>query len=666
MCGIAGLINSHGVVNISYCIKPMIDIISHRGPDDEGIVVLSRDGHYRTYGGQDTPEDCYRCGLPYQPVGQYPLNGADAAEVVLGHRRLSIIDISSAGHQPLCYDGGRYWITYNGEVYNYIEIRQELAGKGYAFLSGSDTEVILAAYREWGTECLKRFNGMFAFIIYDTMARKLFIARDRYGVKPLYYWFSTKGFLAVASEIKQFTVLPGWRPKLNNDRTYDFLGYGMTDHTAETMFAGVKQLRGGQYIECGIDEISNDFVPRQWYELKKVSVTVPFEQAAEEFRDLFEKAVRFRLRADVPLGTGLSGGLDSSSIVCMIDKVLKDDKISIPQYTFSARSHHKEFDEGEFIAEVVGRTAVKAYYTFPDVDDLFAASDKTIWHHDEPFTGTSVFAEWKVFELVAGTPVKVTLDGHGSDELLAGYHAFFGPYYASLIRRGRLFRLLAEIRSAKNSHGYGYATFLKAAAQLVLPQYAAEKITSAYKNAVNNFDWINTSKLNLEIGYRPINQGICPRDISTASLSQLLYTSLPKQLHWADRDSMAHSIESRAPFLDYRLVEFIFGCPDDYKLKNATTKRMLRQGLTDVLPPKIASRRDKMGFVTPEEVWVRKQNPQAFLGAIRDTVEKAGGIINDSLIARVAPIIEGRQRYDNIVWRIVSFGRWMELFSLKL
>jgi asparagine synthase (glutamine-hydrolysing) len=379
--------------------------------------------------------------------------------VALGHRRLSIVDVSPAGHAPLSYRG-RYWITYNGEVYNYLELRAELEALGHRFVSHTDTEVVLAAFDQWGAASLSRMNGMFAFAIADRERLTVFVARDRWGIKPLYYWASPAGFMAFGSEIKQFSVLPGWSPRMNGQRVYDFLNWRVTDHTAETLFAGVHQLRGGEYLELpwpapGASAGCAPNAPmatRRWYELRPALFSGSFDDAAARFRELLTDSVRLRLRADVPVGSCLSGGLDSSSIVCAMDRLLRAGGGGV-QKTFSAYSEDPRFDEREYVEEVVRHTAVEPHAVTPGMDGAFDALGCMTWHQDEPFSSTSIYAQWNVFRLARENGVVVMLDGQGADEQLAGYHTFFAPRFAGLLTAGRLPTLWSEVRATRRLHG---------------------------------------------------------------------------------------------------------------------------------------------------------------------------------------------------------------------
>lgn len=281
------------------------------------------------------------------------------------------------------------------------------------FASHSDTEVILHAYRVWGAECLDRFNGMFAFVLLDRVAKRMFAARDRYGIKPLYFWRSPQGLVAFASEIKQFAALPGWSPKVSAQRAYEFLNWGWLDHTQETMFDGVRQLRGGECIDCSLAELVPDPPVRRWYRLTPRPFHGDIATAAEEFRALFTDAVRLRLRADVPVGSCLSGGLDSSSIVCVANRLLRSSGAAAQQNTFSACATVKRYDERRYVDIVVDSTGVQAHYVYPELDRLFDTLDEMSWHQDEPFGSTSNYAQWHVFGSAARARVKVLLDGQG-------------------------------------------------------------------------------------------------------------------------------------------------------------------------------------------------------------------------------------------------------------
>jgi asparagine synthase (glutamine-hydrolysing) len=670
MCGIVALYSRRGPL-AAETLRAVQAAVRHRGPDDEGIVCFrGADLAPAVLGGADTPRTVHAAGLSYTPLsGDAEAAGASLA---LAHRRLSIIDLSPTGHQPMCDAERRCWITYNGEIYNYVELREGLRDLGHAFSTPSDTEVMLAAYRQWGRECLHRFNGMFAFVLIDRARRRLFAARDRFGVKPLYYWVSPEGLIAFASEIKQLTVLPGWRARVNGQRVYDFLNWGVSDHTDETLFDGVFQLRGGEALELDISGRPHRAEPggrlpvHRWYELAGRPFSGTLAEAGQEFRRLLTDSVRLRLRADVPVGSCLSGGLDSSSIVCVMNGLLRERDAQALQKTFSACAAVKRFDEREFIDEVVEHTATDARYVYPRLEELFGMLDRITWHQDEPFGSTSIYAQWHVFKLAAESGIKVMLDGQGADEQLAGYHGFFGARYGGLLRGLRWLTLLREIRAARALHGYPASHGLKHAVNGLLPERLRQPLRRLAGRPSNSAPWLDMAVLRADPG-DPLRAVDAAASSSVAAMSraQLTATSLPMLLHWEDRDSMAHSIEARVPFLDYRLVEFVLGLPEEHKIAGGVTKRVLREGMRGVLPEKIRARADKLGFVTPEEVWVKEEGTARFRHALEAGVEASGGILKPEALKVLDGMVEGRQPFSFLVWRLISFGAWMRVFSVR-
>ncbi len=666
MCGISALIALNGVGVTEAEVRAMTGPVSHRGPDDEGFVLFCDDGEPVPLGGDETPDSVLATTFPYSPVSRDAASVQGPVRVALGHRRLSILDLSPAGHEPMCTPDRRYWIVYNGEVYNYRELRTELEAAGHTFYSGSDTEVLLHAYAEWGRDCLNRFNGMFAFVIHDRETGTIFAARDRFGVKPLYYWFSPEGFLAFASEIKQFTVLPGWEARLNHQRAFDFLTHALLDHTDETMFAGVRQLRGGEATEIKVAEFGTGLPVYRWYDFRPERVRRSYEDACDRFRELFTDSVRLRLRADVPIGSCLSGGLDSSSIVCVANDLLKAEGKEEVQRTFSATTTVKRFDESDYIRAVVDEREIDAYYTCSTMDDLMGEIDRIIWHQDEPFGSTSIYAQWSVFRLAAETGMKVMLDGQGADEQLCGYHTFFPVRYADLFRTGRWLQLAREVRTAEERFGYSPKRSLTEMAFFVLPDSIRRPIQERrFKDMVTPV-WINTDTLRADLR---IND-ILPPNHRTDDLShsQLFFSSLPMLLHWEDRDSMAHSIESRVPFLDYRLVEFVTGLPTDYKLAGCRTKQVLRDGMKGILPEVVRERWDKIGFATGEVEWIRQQEPDLFRSMVVEAIEGSHGVLNDEARRQLEEVISGERSYttDYFIWRWICFARWMRIFAVAL
>lgn len=630
MCGIAALFSMQGIERCN--INKMTDVIVHRGPDASGHEYFAND------------------------------------KWQLGHRRLSILDVSQAGKQPMSYLNGRYWITYNGEIYNYIELRKELEGVSYVFRTNTDTEVIMAAYDYWGKDCLSHFNGMWAFVLLDTLRETAFVSRDRFGVKPLYYWHSPDGILAFASEIKQFMVLDGWQAKLNSQRAYDFLVWGQFDHTDETMFAGVYQVRRGEAVELALGKLNNlgaKLPVYTWYNLQYREFAGSFDEAANEFKKLFIDAVSLRLRSDVQVGSCLSGGLDSSSIVCVINDLLCQSGKSNIQYTVSAGAKVKRYDESEYIDAVLSERDIKGYYVYPEFDALFQVLDDITWHQEEPFGSTSIYAQWQVYKKASEQGLTVMLDGQGADESLLGYHNSFGVQFAGLFKSLHWVKLLTEINACNKVHGHDASFILRGMLSNLLPEAGLNKLRYIRNGGGNKPDWINFDGLLVNEVSPSIYTGQKTSSLRELSYSELMESNLQPLLHYADRDSMAHSVETRLPFLDYRLVEFILGLPDEYKLSQGVTKRVLREGMKGILPESIRLRMTKLGFVTPEEVWMR-ENSEFFTTKIQEAIECSSGLLNNNCLSLWRDIINGNTSFDFRIWQMISFGNWMRSFSVQL
>jgi asparagine synthase (glutamine-hydrolysing) len=561
--------------------------------------------------------------------------------------------------------GGRYWLTFNGEIYNHRALREQLAALGHTFVSASDTEVLLHACIEWGADCLSRLNGIFSFVLFDAASGELLAARDRFGVKPLYVWRGAN-LVALASEIKQFTALPGWHASIHRQRAYDFLHWNLLDHTSQTLFEGVAQLQGGEMLHGSLEQLrAGTLAPRRWYRLEPdpAAAGIAWPEAVARFRELLDDSVTLQLRADVPVGSCLSGGLDSSSIVCLASRHLAG--AGAGQHAFSARASVAAYDEGRFIEAVLRHTGVEGHQVTPAPDPLWALLPAITWHQDEPFGSTSIYAQWAVFALARTAGVKVVLDGQGADEMLAGYHGFFGPRLAALLREGRWSALARESRRLQQLHGYSAAHVLARMTDALLPDRVRQALRrAAGKPSATASPWLDLSRL----GCRPEDPfealGARRPGVRNLSRTQLVATNLPMLLHWEDRSSMAHGVEARVPFLDHRLVEFALGLPDDYKLADGTTKRILREAMRGILPEEVRERRDKLGFVTPEEAWVRRA-PQPFRQALDAAVQAAGGIIRPEVLRDFNEMVAGRRGFNHDWWRVISFGAWLARFDVS-
>jgi asparagine synthase (glutamine-hydrolysing) len=615
-----------------------IDVVAYRGPDGRG----------------------------------WSLFDSVAGPMAMGHRRLSIIDLSDAALQPMAYANDRYWIVYNGEIYNYIEVRCDLEAAGHHFRTRSDTEVLLAAYAEWGEAALDRLLGMFSFVLWDKEQQIVFAARDRFGIKPLYV-FATPAGLALASEIKQFIGLPGFVARLNLARATDFLAAGIMEHTDETLFEGVGQIRGGECLRLDLRRWHpGDALPvRRWYGiLEPGTIDISEREAGERFQELLAASVRLHLRSDVPVGSCLSGGLDSSSIVCLMARELDAEGRGARVNSVSACYAEKSVDERPFMEAVVERTGSTPHWCYPRVEDAFAQAERITWHQDEPYGSTSIFAQWSVFEAARRAGIKVMLDGQGADEQLAGYHGGFPFYFSSLIRQRRFGTLLRAMAERHRWHGI---SFLDQAQQFIvplLPARLAQKLRRQKQTLVQH-NWLDGEALRPHlvdhsawelaretIGRPPIDGigDLCVLMTQSSNLTMLL--------HWEDRNSMAHSIEARVPFLDHRLVELSIGLGDRHKMVGGDTKRVLRRAMTGILPGPVLNRRDKLGFTTPEDIWFRGPLRELVLSGIEETLSRYPGLLNPvGVRAHASDMLEGRRPVDFSLWRIISLGIWGRVFG---
>lgn len=665
MCGIFGLVTGGPVAAAE--LAGMSRLQRHRGPDDEGVLVAGPGGP-RWFGGEDTPDAVLASDVPWVPRQRL----RDAAlppggGVVLGHRRLSILDLSPHGHQPMSYRG-RLWAAYNGEVYNFAELRRELEGLGHRFASDTDTEVILAAYEAWGPACLSRFNGMWGLAILDLERRTLFLARDRFGVKPLYLR-AANGRLAFASEIKAFSALADWAPRANLPRLLDFLVWNVCDHGAETMFDGVVQVPPGH---CALLDVSSVLsgggeVPAvrtaPWYELPAEGAQPP-DDAAAALREVLEDAVRLRLRADVPVGSCLSGGLDSSSIVCLMSAELARVGGG-PVRTVTARSAEREYDEWAYAGAVVERAGATPVVVTPEPDKLFADLDRLVWHQDEPFVSSSIFAQWCVFEAARRAGVVVMLDGQGADETLCGYRGFFGAYLASLLRKGRLVAWAREVEAMRRTIGFGRVRLAGYTAAYLWPA-AIGLVGRLDRRAYADRGWIGARHAAAFADDPVRRSGGRPSSLRDMSVAQVRATNLPMLLRWEDRNSMAFSVEARVPFLDYRVVELALRLRDVDKVGGGVAKAVLRRSMRGLVPDAVLDRRDKMGFVTAESVWMRRDRADAFRAELVRALDALPGVVDRSILDRFDDVRAGRRPFDNRFWRVLCAGRWAERFGVSV
>lgn len=654
MCGITGLWHLDQNRTVSpQLIHQMTSLLRHRGPDDEGYLFANTaTGCVAECGGPDTVS-------PLNLPDARGLDDTACFNLAFGFRRLSIIDVSPAGHQPMSTADGLLWLVYNGEIYNYLELRAELEAKGYSFKTATDTEVILYAYREWGADCLQRFNGMWAFALWDAQKRQLFCARDRFGIKPFYYVWDGETF-AFASEIKALLQLPDLPRRPNNSVIYDYLRSGGLDYTGETFFENILQLPAAHHLTLQ----NNRLAVSSYWDLDLPGAAGPPQDEsayAQEFYHLFEDAIRLHLRSDVPVGTCLSGGLDSSAIVVVANNLLFNGNtgpeiVGRQQKTFSSCFDDPRFDERQYIEPVLAATGAERNFTFPSAQKLMQAVPRLIWHHDEPFPSTSIFAQWSVMELAASRGVKVLLDGQGGDELLAGYQPCFDFYWGSLLRQGHWGELgqdLAAYRRLFDSSLPGLAARTARTFAPVSWQGMVRRARAGGTLGLNPEFARTYRRKTREFVYRG-------RDPFRHYLYDLTRYGLPRLLRFEDRNSMAHSIEARVPFLDYRLVEFSFALPAEQKIKRGLTKVVLRNALRDVLPEPIRMRTNKMGFVTPEQTWLANELYDWLYAIITsESFQNREYFDAPQILQALQAHAAGQRDISALAWRWVNLELWL-------
>ncbi len=658
MCGLAGFILGNKTEINAKQMAKISKTLRHRGPDDEGYAVFSGKT-MQSFAGDDTPAQLHE---NLSEINSMKLGGF----VQFIYRRLSIIDLSAHGHQPMNYRG-RYWLIFNGEIYNYQELRTKLAKLGHEFVSQTDSEVILAAYSEYGIKCCDYFNGMFALAIYDTKDQTIFMARDRFGVKPLYLYRMADGGLGFGSEIKVFSVLEGFKSQLNHQLSYDFLTASLQDHTNETMFHGVNHLQPGHYIYMNIHDIirGDNLKITPYYKLQYKKFNGTYNDAVEQFSEHLQRAVEYRMRADVPVGASLSGGMDSSTILACANQILQNNHKKFDMETFSACFDDAKFDERQYIAAMVSLIKPKAHYVFPQLKDLFNELPNIIWHQDEPFSSTSIFSEWCVFKAASQAKIKVMLGGQGADEQLAGYHMYLGVYMAGLLKKGKALDLISEWQAIHKIHHYSHTELLMRLFGNITPWFN-KPVARLLNRTEGKLDWLNLQKFHALPYDSLLLAGSRTSSMRDLSYVQLKSTYLPVQLHWEDRDSMAHSIETRHPFLDYNLVEFIHSLPDNFKYHHGVTKRILKSAMTNLIPNQIINRTDKMGFVTPESNWVRSQGTVDFRAHIIEAIDAAQGLLTNEVLAIFDDMVAGRRPFNYFIWRVLSFGAWIKRFNVSV
>ncbi len=625
MCGIVGIFYRKSFKRDDVNISKSIDSMVHRGPDDKGTT-------------------------KFELVSGF---------LEFGHTRLSIIDLSRNGRQPMQYSNERFTITFNGEIYNYKELRAELNKLGYIFETESDTEVLLACWAEWKENCLKKLIGMFAFAIYDKKYNKLFCVRDAFGIKPLYFSYSDDTF-SFSSEIPSLLNLIPNKPSLNFKYIYDYLTFGDYDRDENTFYDGVFQLKPGHIMELNLSDgykiISNK---RWWWPNIEEKNNITFSQAVDELRERFLHNIRLHLRSDVSIGLALSGGLDSSAIACAVRHLYPNQEIN----TFSFIDDTGYKNEANWIDIINNKINAKSSSIVISSKELANDLDKMIIRQGEPFGSTSIYAQYKVFEHAKRKGIKVMLEGQGADELLAGYHGYPHARMRSLVQKKQFIKWLRFINCWKKWPDRSIMQSVQyASASLISPKKLIQlrKLLSIKRPSWINKEFFQDTNIDFKRKFPSTSKDAYGRELSSTLRDTMCGYGLNALLRHSDKNSMAHSIESRVPFLTTDLAEFLLKMPENFLMSNGgETKHIFRKAMQDIVPNSVLQRRDKIGFVTPEQKWFQELNDDVF--SWMNGIEDIPFLNAKACKIKVKRSISTDRGFNWESWRIINFTRWYSL-----
>jgi asparagine synthase (glutamine-hydrolysing) len=634
MCGIAALLRLDGRPVDPAVLARMSDSLIHRGPDGGGVHLVG-------------------------PVG-------------LGFRRLAILDLSSAANQPMASEDGGLVLVFNGEIFNYVELRAELAARGHRFRSTGDTEVLLHAYQEWGRECLPRLNGMWAFLIHDRRRGVLFGARDRFGIKPLYRYRNAAVFCA-ASEIKAIRASGTYRDAIDWERASNFLHRGALDEGEETLYTGICQVPPGTAFEA---DRGGRVTEWRYWSLDAVPLA-DVRDPIGSFRDLFEESVRLRMRSDVPVGVCLSGGLDSGSIICAAARERRRvnhaaggadggaDGPSLQAFCYMS----PEFDESPYIDDLLAATGAEIKRLETGPEELWERLPDVLAYHDEPVYSMTALVGFELMRLASRHGIRVVLNGQGADETAAGYFSYFRNYWRELVAEGRLGRAWREIGGYAVTHEASFVRLLLATVEdavrwrlSALPSYRQIAVRRR-RRALEQDPWFRP-----DLTARSSPESAAERresDLAAALKHSVARASLPLYLRVEDRNSMAHSVEARLPFLDYRLVALLFNLEAEWKLRGGLNKFVLREAMRGRIPESVRGRKDKMGFPIPARKWFARELYAPVRELLTARAVRERGIYDSQAILRdLEAHRRGEMDVSDRLFRVVQFEQWIQMLKV--
>lgn len=629
MCGFVAVVDC-GSESVN--IGELLDTIKHRGPDDRGWLAYENG---KTRRGHEA--------------------AAIRGEVLLGHVRLSIIDLTEAGWQPMSSASGKHHLVFNGEIYNYLELRTELEAAGHTFRTHSDTEVLLMAIVAWGAGALNRLRGMFAFCFFNEETRELLLARDFFGIKPLFYC-KTKSGLAFASEQQPLLKLPGVSRKVAGQALYDFLTVGATDQGARTLLEDIKQVPAAHFISIKIDGSARDVTPVQYWriDLRKRRADA-FPTAINRVRELFLESVSLHLRSDVPVGAALSGGIDSSAIVCAIRHLRPKQEI----HTFSYIADDASISEERWVDIVNQHSGAIPHKVRATKEEMVDDLEDLIHAQGEPFGSTSIYAQYRVFKAAAQAGIKVMLDGQGADEMLGGYVFYQGSRLASLLRSRKFHAALSFFLASSRWPGRSKKQLAMYTAREMFPRWAipiARRIASkGVPPRWVSTKWIASERIQTRASTADNHRG---QDSLRAHLLQTLeQTSIPHLLRYEDRNSMRFSIESRVPFLHVELAEYFLSLPEEFLLaSDGTSKHVFREAMRGIVPDEVLDRKDKIGFATPERAWLTRMDQ--WVNSRLADAHAAKCFDTQELSRDWQQVVSGDAAFDFRCWRWLNVIEW--------
>ncbi len=629
MCGIAGIIHKQKDGSIKESIFDMSQAIKHRGPDGEGFTFFSESIEIPAFSNETPKVNCESNRFLFNPKKSLESVSTNYT-MAFAHRRLSIIDLSESGHQPMCDISSNYWITFNGEIFNYLELKKELTLKGHTFLTQTDTEVVLASYKEWGTDCLQKFNGMWAFALYDKTKQLVFCARDRVGVKP-FYFINTNTSFAFASEQKAFLKSGLLKFEVNEPQQIDFLINAKLETTEQSLFKGIYELKPAHYLLYHLK--STDFEIKEYYDIStQTKIQKTESEIINDIETKLKHAIALRLRSDVEIGSCLSGGLDSSIIAGIIKNLQPNTNLKL----FTAVFPSETFDESSYAKQVSNFVNGSWFTVSPTETEFFRDIETLNYSQDLPIWSTSTYSQYRVMKLASEQNIKVLLDGQGADELFGGYTHHYFALWKEMSMASKLKNINASKQTVQNP-------FLSFGKQLLKETCHLGVNYSNYFNP----DFQVNAKTETTIFSNTLNQ----------QLKNDYNGNLKSFLKCEDRCSMAFGIESRVPFADdVELVDYLFSVSGNQKIKNGVSKYLLREAAKQYIPEKIYKRTDKIGFETPVSKWFTNHKKEML-----DVITEQLDFINHAFLFSNFNILISQK--PSFLLRLYSLAIWKKAFN---